>query len=352
MDVLNILSDDLKEQLEEGRLRTMWDIHDQWGAPGTGLEPHVWNWETVSGSLRGIEEEAPLSELPQGIRRSLALTTPGSDITSETIAVFYQTVTPGETAGAHRHNVGAFRFVVEGSPEMYTVVEGERFPMEEGDLILTPNWTYHDHVNESDETAVWVDVLDWPFIGSALNTPIFENHSEFRQPVDKSDGYHNTEFGDLRPQAEYRASHRDAPPYRFAWTDAYDALRRAADGGQGDDPYNGTTLEYVNPQTGSAPTMSTVNLRLQLLRDNQRTDTHAHNTTEVYHVVKGSGKTQVGGTTLEWNEKDSFIVPPGEWHSHETVADESVLFAMTDRPIFDAFKVYDERRDEPEREVE
>ncbi|MGM0605481.1 MAG: cupin domain-containing protein [Halobacteriota archaeon] len=343
---MTYLKDDSLAALEERNLRTMWDIHDQWGSPDTDLEPYLWEWETIRESLRMIEEEAPLEDLPQGIRRSLALCTPGSDITSPTIAVFYQTVTPGEVAGAHRHNVSAFRFVVEGNEEMYTVVEGEEFPMESGDLILTPNWTYHDHVNNSDETAIWVDVLDWPFIGDAVKAPIFDNHSEFQQPVDKEQGYYNSQFGRMRPANDPESGFRDTPAYRFSWEDTYETLTYAADNDEGWDPYNGYNLEYVNPETGQGPVMSTIELRQQLLRDGDSTKTHKHNTTEVYYVVKGSGTTDVDDDTIEWSEKDSFVVPAGTWHAHETQADESILFAMSDRPIFDAFNIYHEERRE------
>lgn len=344
---MQVLTSESRDLLDERHLRTMWDVHEEWGEPTTDMEPYCWEWDEVRDSLRRIEREAPLEGLPQGTRRSLALTTPGLNITSPTIAVFYQTVTPDEEAGAHRHNVGAFRFVVEGSEDMYTIVEGEAFPMHPGDLILTPNWTYHDHVNESDETAVWVDVLDWPFIGEALKAPIFENHDEFRQSVDKPPGHFNSQFGRLRPAMEDSSRFRDAPPYRYSWEDAYTTLRNAADADEGYDPYNGYNLEYVNPETGQGPAMSTIQLRLQLLEGDETTRTHRHNTNEVYYVVKGSGTTTVGDLELDWSEKDSFVVPPGEWHAHEADAEESVLFAMSDYPIYDTFNIYhEERKDE------
>lgn len=342
---MQFLTDESLDRLDDRNLRTMWDVHEQWSSPGTDLEPYIWEWDEIEDSLRRIEQEAPLDELPQGMRRSLALRTPGADTTSPTIAVFYQTVTPGEVAGAHRHNVGAFRFVVEGNDEMYTVVEGEEFPMNPGDLIITPNWTYHDHVNNSDETAIWVDVLDWPFVGEALNAPVFDNHQEFQQPVNKEQGYYASQFGTMRPATTPETRFRDTPPYRFSWEETYKTLRQAADHDEAWDPYNGYNLEYINPETGQGPVMATIELRQQLLPGGRSTESHKHNTSEVYYVVKGSGQTTVGEKTLEWSEKDSFVVPPGEWHSHESTADESVLFAMSDRPIFDAFKLYHEETD-------
>src|ERR671927_346744 len=33
-----------------------------------------------------------------------------------------------------------------------------------GDVVLTPAWSWHGHVNESNETSYWIDFLDIPFI--------------------------------------------------------------------------------------------------------------------------------------------------------------------------------------------
>jgi gentisate 1,2-dioxygenase len=63
-----------------------------------------------------------------------------------------QLVRPGEIAKAHRHSLTAFRFIVQGNGAC-TTVEGERFMMSPGDLILTPNWTWHDHYNGTMKTS-------------------------------------------------------------------------------------------------------------------------------------------------------------------------------------------------------
>jgi gentisate 1,2-dioxygenase len=72
-----------------------------------------------------------------------------------------QLLLSGEKAYTHRHSANAFRFVLEAPDDgAFTVVEGTRIPMRPGDLILTPNWTWHDHHNESDSHAIWYDGLD------------------------------------------------------------------------------------------------------------------------------------------------------------------------------------------------
>ena len=46
----------------------------------------------------------------------------------------------------------------------YTNVEGERCEAHRGDIILTPNGTWHDHGNEGDAPVIWIDMLDWPLM--------------------------------------------------------------------------------------------------------------------------------------------------------------------------------------------
>ena len=46
----------------------------------------------------------------------------------------------------------------------YTNVEGERCEAHRGDIILTPNGTWHDHGNEADAPVIWIDMLDWPLM--------------------------------------------------------------------------------------------------------------------------------------------------------------------------------------------
>ena len=71
----------------------------------------------------------------------------GSAQTSKTLAATIQVLLPGETRAPHRHTMNALRFVLEGSGAI-TMVDGKPCPMEEGDLILTPAWTWHEHVHQ------------------------------------------------------------------------------------------------------------------------------------------------------------------------------------------------------------
>ena len=107
----------------------------------------------------GLEEREALRRAVQLVHPSL--TRQGS--TSPTLQMSFQLVKPGEVPECHRHTIAALRFVVEGHGA-YTTVEGEQMLMEPGDLILTPNWTWHDHANFTGEPVIWVDGLDSPLV--------------------------------------------------------------------------------------------------------------------------------------------------------------------------------------------
>jgi hypothetical protein len=36
----------------------------------------------------------------------------------------------------------------------------DRLPMAPGDLVLTPNWTWHDHANDTEAPMIWLGGLD------------------------------------------------------------------------------------------------------------------------------------------------------------------------------------------------
>jgi gentisate 1,2-dioxygenase len=50
-------------------------------------------------------------------------------------------------------SITALRFVVSGGGT-YTTSNAEAMVMEPGDLLIQPNWAWHDHVNDSQEPIV------------------------------------------------------------------------------------------------------------------------------------------------------------------------------------------------------
>jgi gentisate 1,2-dioxygenase len=233
--------------------------------------------------------------------------------------------------------MAAIRFVVQGKGA-YTAVAGEKFPMEEGDLILTPNWTWHDHHNESEDPIIWLDGLDGPLIQS-LNVLFFEDYEGPEQPIVREAGESLSRLGFARTPKQDE-SRRCGVPFRYAWKDTDKALKAIGDGDR--DPYDGMLLRYVNPVTGGF-TYPTMSCEIQLFKAKESTKIHRHTSTALYHVFKGRGRSAVGEGHLEWEKGDCFVIPLWQWHSHENLGDdEAILFSITDRPVMEGLQLYRE----------
>ena len=345
------LSSSTRTLLEDHGLRPLWEVEDDFGNVIDNLKADIWKWEDIQAAIDNIEDDVPIADLPPGFQRRVAvpINTAIGNAISNTIYVGVQTVSPGETAPSHRHSANALRFTIDGHEDMKTVVAGEEFPMENNDLITTPQWEWHDHVNDSDETAAWLDVLDLPLFLDSLNkTQAFENHELERQPVTKTQGYWDSQYGRGRPADEksdgeipgpFEGIREATPPYRFGWEEMLETLHQRADNDD-PDPHDGYSLGYVNPATGNPPLFPTMSFRAQLLNEGP-TDPHFHNATEVYFVIEGQGATHVNDEALEWDKWDIFVVPPDATHHHEP-DDEAILLGMTDRPVFEALNFYAE----------
>lgn len=340
---------DFDEELKKLHIRGQWEYDEMLvrtvGGPRPKGEPYIWKWNTIYQKLLEACEALPES---QTARRSLLFNNPGveSGGSTHTLLMGIQMIKPGEVAWAHRHTMAAIRFVVQGDGNVFTTVDGEPCPMEDHDLILTPKWTWHDHRNPTDKPTIWVDALDVPLI-VALNQPFYEpypgNQVQALRPGPSD--YLQSRTGPVRPSWEL--SKQDNFPMRYRWKDIEPQLQVLA--GTLGSPYDGLSLEYVNPVTGG-PTLPTLSCWIQMLRPGERTQKHRHTSSAVYFVVRGKGKTLVGDKTLAWGERDSFVVPNWSWHEHrnESGDEEAILFSVNDIPVVQAFGLY---REEPENSL-
>jgi gentisate 1,2-dioxygenase len=303
---------------------------------------HMWAWRDVRPCMMKASDLVTPREAE---RRVLMLINPAfKSTTFRTVGLIYagiQLIMPGEVADSHRHTPNAQRFIIEGEGA-YTAVEGERTIMSKGDFVLTPGWTWHDHGNESGKPMIWLDGLDLPFaIVSDAN--FFEDYAGGdgqMQPIYRQAGDSHHRWGrNLRPTWAEPSSTSSTPILNYRWTESRDALHglRAENGS----PYDGVILQYTNPVTGG-PTLPTISACLQLLRKGERTQSHRHTSSTVYHVAEGEGRSLIGDAEYRWEEGDTFVVPSWAAHAHESVNGEAVLFSYSDRPIIDAFGYYRE----------
>jgi gentisate 1,2-dioxygenase len=128
----------------------------------------------------------------------------------------------------------------------YTTVNGDVCDMDPGDLVVTPNWNWHDHNNRRDEPMIWFDGLDLPLV-TTLESIFFENHPELLQPVAGANLSERTlgVVGLREAGVESPPAHSPLLRYRWSETDAtLDAIHRDRGGRL-------TTVEYINSLTGA-----------------------------------------------------------------------------------------------------
>ena len=314
--------------------------------PHTTVLPHVWKWQDLYdaiqtvGNMHGLDGKAE--------RRVLRLINPAykcmenrrQRTTTHTMLMTMQLLKPGEVAHDHRHNFAAFRFILKGTGA-YTVVDGEKIPMEEGDLVLTPSMTWHGHRNNA-EPVVWLDGLDNPLL-FLLQAITWEAFPGGLQPTKNASEWVAPKVGPARPTWE-KALERPNYNLRYRWHETYETLKRLSDGPGS--PFDGVALEYVSPQ--GRHTMPTLACGIQLLRRGETTRTHRHNSSTIYHAFRGSGTTVIEGKQFDWDQGDCFVVPLWSWHSHRnrSTDKEAILFSMSDMPVMEALQLYREEAGE------
>jgi|SRR5579871_1016026 len=323
---------ELDQWLAERNLNGHWN-HDRENVPFT---PYVWKWADIHEGLMAAAEVVPMDATG---RRTVQMRIPGmGGGMSNTIHMSVQCVLPGEIAKAHRHNAAAIRFVIKGNPNAATVVDGEPFPMGEGDLITTPNWCVHDHYNNGDEPVMWIDGLDVRLVGIAKM--LGAGFPADQQPIVHPVGYSAKTLGHAKPS--WIKSERPTPAFHYQWADTAATMTALQESETDPDPYDGIHLTFSHPLTGG-PTLPTFACEIQLLSPRLETQSHRHLSTTVYYVFRGEGATVVDGERLEWAKGDIFVVPPWTWHSHENrLGEDAILFSMDDWPAITSLGLYRE----------
>jgi gentisate 1,2-dioxygenase len=336
------------------------------GANQIKTAPHRWRWREIGPYLDRIAEIARSSDVPPiefAERQQFLLTNPGLGgrlQVTNTIRCAVSIYNPGDVAPVHVHTPNASRTILSENGG-YTVVEGERCAAARGDLILTPHGTWHDHGNDGATAVVWIDVLDFPLM-------------EFLDCVWVDDAFPGERAGNSRAQAPTRpngysgklyggggmlpgfVSHQRGigrgatPMIHYRGADIREALAglagvAGADGvaggsGEAGDPYEGITLNFVNPVNG-APVFPTLAYSAQLLRRGAETRLKRETASTMYVAIEGRGATEVAGRRFDWEENDIFVVPNFLWRRHiNTGATDAVLYAVSDAPLLEKIGQY------------
>lgn len=228
---------------------------------------------------------------------------PGNDIaTLRTLICAYQSILPGEQARTHRHAPHALRVILE-SRGSYSVVDGDKHPMESGDVVLTPGWCWHGHGHDGTEQAYWFDGLDVP-LTHLLEPMFFEEHPAGFAPVTRV---------------------TETSPMRFAFPWIEEKLRSEA------------TIDLP------APSMPTITLKVHRWDKGYASRPFRETVNTVYVVMRGSGRSTLGDASFDWEFGDTLAAPAWSRIEHRA-SEDSIVFSMSDEALMRWTRYY--RREE------
>ncbi|EXJ72286.1 uncharacterized protein A1O5_04790 [Cladophialophora psammophila CBS 110553] len=301
----------VKERCQNLNSYPMWTVNDKISklVPNPRAVPTKWTWSEMRQLMLDTAELVP-EDMAE--RRALMMCNPGfgevkgpSPYTTDTLYAGLQMVLPGETAPAHRHIAYAVRFIQE-SQKGFTSVAGHKMYLEHGDLVLTPSWQWHYHGNDGSKPTIWVDCLDIPL-----------------------QIYGRTNFLETYPTPTVPDLVTDESPFHFQWEKTQKALDAQ------DSPH--TVYHYL---TNGSPFSKTIAAQAERIKKGQTARPPRETTSFIYVVKQGEGKTIIdaptGQLTVEWNDKDVFVVPAWSKVTHVTgERGDAYLFALTDKSITD-----------------
>ena len=317
--------------LEKVSSQPLWDRYGRVTrrSPAAVDVPMHWPWTTMSPLIDRAVQEVSLADAE---RRVMLLTHPAfkdSFATTTNLSAGLQTLLPGETARAHRHTLQAIRFVMQGGGAL-TSVNSQACEMQEGDLVLTPAWTWHEHVHPGTERVVWFDGLDLPLCRD-IDTMFFELAGMPSAGQDNVDPP-ATRAPHFQPQAvnlkpDFSENFGTSPNrFRYARGRAWKALEGAPAA-----PDGSRLLRYVSGDSLGA-VLPTLDCYLQALPAGRPTQRTRSTSNAVCVVAQGHGSSEVGEQTFQWQKNDVFSLPHWNWISH-TAASDAVIFMMTDREL-------------------
>jgi gentisate 1,2-dioxygenase len=310
--------------------------------PRSAARPFLWKYLEARDFLMRAGQ---LISAEKAERRVLILQNPdllGTSSITPSLYAGLQLILPGEVAPCHRHTQCALRFVMEGDGA-FTALDGEKAIMRPFDLVLTPNWQWHDHGNDSPAPMIWLDGLDIPTV-RFFEASFAERLPSAAHPATAPAGDTQARYGrNLRPFAGTAAARRPAhqPLFHYPYAEWRDALARMAVA-DAPDPHLGHALEFTNPADGG-PVMPTIAAHVRLIPKGFSTRARRATDGTVFVVVEGEGTARIGGATYPLAERDLFVVP--SWVELELEARrEMVLFAYSDRAAQEKLGLFRERR--------
>ena len=332
---------EFRSDLRTAGVSPLWDVMANLvtESPNPRAVSHHWPYSELRALLMRAGNEITAE---QAERRVLILENPNIDAGNRATDALYaglQLLLPGEIAPAHRHTQSALRFVLE-SEGAWTSVDGERVAMEPFDLILTPNWRWHEH-GSREGVAIWLDGLDIPTI-QHFSAGFAEREGNVPASDTLPTGSSVAAYGSgLRPVP----AHRDETaaglfhyPYS-TWRKALDDYSEAYPA----DSHTGWMMEFTNPIDAGA-VMGTISAFSQKIAARSKTRPRRQSAGAVYCGVEGQGALIADGRRYEIRPRDVVAIPSWSALEIETTQDDLVLFSYSDRICHEKLGFWREER--------
>ncbi len=273
-----------------------------WPHPQSRYMPAVWRYADARAALdRACEFVSP----EQAERRNLIMVNPIPDNiypTCQNLVAAYQLVLPGETARSHRHSPNALRLILDAGGQTFTIVNGVKIDVAEGDVVLTPSWHWHGHSNFGNQPAFWIDFLDVPLVQN-LDCMFFQDHPERNEPV---------------------VEHAPDSPLRNKGVDI------------------SARLQVEGTAQLESSSLKTIDLHALGLKQGQRLNYEKRIENNIYTVTRGEVQMSVEGLgVVDLSRGDVIVVPTWHAFSIEGRSEWSELIRVTDEPVLRALGFVD-----------
>ena len=272
------------------------------GQPGPRTRATMWSYESLRPLLMQAGELTPIEKAE---RRVLVLANPGHGLekmqASSSMYLGMQLLLPGEWAPAHRHTPNAVRMIVEGEGA-YTTVNGEKCPMQRGDLILMQWGLWHEHGHDGVQAFVWLDVLDLPLVYYMEASYAVEGEKQ-----DVAPGQRDREYlrGGVVPSPVFTRDTSAYPMLRYPWADVRAVLEALA----AERPdIDAVQVAYVNPEDGS-DCQNILGFSALMLRPGETLALPQRSPAMVFHVIEGGAAVAADDASFTLADADTCCVP-------------------------------------------
>jgi gentisate 1,2-dioxygenase len=294
-----------------------------------------------------LDRAVDLISMADSERRSLILVNPGlapRRATVSTMYTAYRLNDANEIMPPHKHSPSAVRFGLKGKGN-FTGVDGENIVFGPGDMVLTPNDTWHNHGTVGNERALNLSVLDLPLV-ETLNAIHFDH--DYKEEVNGKLVYKKQQserfvadfsqrtygYGGLMPRfanTKSRGAGNSSPMFVYRWEMVRELLEKHKD--HDGDLHDGLMVEYIDPTTGES-VFKTITFFAQMLRPNEKTLPVRTTASLLVSPFEGKGFSIVEGRRYDWKQFDTLAIPGGSWYEHHNLSDKDplLMFVASDEP--------------------